>query len=91
MPVDSQRNTKLLKDWKHSHTIYREYETDYTFFASPHDWQVPDFDSTLPDCNNQRSRYSVVCGHGHDSIVNAVAEEVASTIFPEEQASAPKN
>lgn len=47
----------------------------------PMDWLVPNFDSTLMETNAERSRYALMPGQGHCSIVNASAKVVASIIL----------
>lgn len=78
MPTDSQRTLDLDRDWKKalkdSHGISREY----TFIASPHDLAVPNKESTLPEVDGHKARYALVPGHGHNSIVNAVAKIVST-------------
>lgn len=78
MPTDSIRNQQLNQDWVDglSHGLTREY----TFIASPHDWQVTNYDSSLLAVD-KNARYSIVPGHGHNSIVHAVAKTVAEVIL----------
>ncbi len=73
MPTNSTRNVQLNKDSAVQSNLIR----DYTFIASPHDWQVPNYDSTLMKIQNHQARYAIISGHGHNSIVNAVAKAVA--------------
>lgn len=46
----------------------------YEFFATPEDLLVPDLDSSFP-LLNKGERYHLMPGHGHASIVAAVAEQ----------------
>lgn len=85
MPTDSKRNARLHKDWLDglSKTSERKYE--YTHIAAPHDWQVPNYDSTLPSYESTLmqkplARYAILPGHGHVSIVNATAKAVAHIV-----------
>lgn len=80
MPTDSNRGTKLHQDWVASLENTPDLERDYTFIASPHDWQVPNYDSTLSEVAKHNARYALVPGHGHNSIVDASARVVAEVI-----------
>lgn len=74
MATDSERFKRLNEEWETYVNHDTNVEREYTFFASPHDWQVPNFDSTLMEVNPLRSvRYAIVNGHGHNSIVDAIA------------------
>lgn len=81
MPTDSESIVKLNKDWTEGLKNSPEVARDHTYIASPHDWQVPNYESTLPELNNLKVRYAIVPGHGHNSIVNAVAKAVADIIL----------
>ena len=82
MPPTSERNKQLKKDWKRGLCNTSHIERDYTFIASPHDWQVPNYSSTLMGVqeHNIKARYGVLLGHGHNSIVNASAKTVAAIL-----------
>lgn len=80
MPTDSERSVKLHQDWTAALNHAPELKRDYTFFASPHDWQVPNFNATLSEVAHHKARYALVRGHGHNSIVDAVASAVAEII-----------
>jgi hypothetical protein len=79
MPSNSIRNQQLDKDWSVESTSVKELSRQYFFIASPHDWQVNNYDSTLMKVNHpdSHSHYAIIPGHGHNSIVNAVAKVVA--------------
>ncbi len=79
MPTDSARNQQLNQDWMDG--LSSGPEREYTFIASPHDWQVTNYDSSLMDVGDQNARYAIVPGHGHNSIVNSVAKAVAEIIL----------
>lgn len=79
MPTTSKRNQQLNEDWMNGLSIGPTRE--YTFIASPHDWQVTNYDSSLMEVGEKNARYAIVPGHGHNSIVNAVAKSVAEIIF----------
>jgi hypothetical protein len=79
MPTDSERNQKLNQDWIDG--LSNKPIREYTFIASPHDWQVINYDSSLMEVNGQSARYAIIPGHGHNSIVNAVAKSVAEIIL----------
>ncbi len=78
MATDSDRIQRLNREWMErlSEGPIREY----TFIASPHDWQVTNYDSTLMETHGRDARYAIVPGHGHNSIVNAVARSVAEIV-----------
>ncbi|MBA2369957.1 MAG: hypothetical protein H0V82_13215 [Candidatus Protochlamydia sp.] len=80
MPTESMRNQQLNQEWLNGMNIGPR--RDYTFIASPHDWQVTNYDSSLMEVNGQSVRYAIVPGHGHNSIVNAVAKIVAEIAVP---------
>lgn len=80
MPTDSERSVKLHQEWTAALNHAPELERDYTFIASPHDWQVPNFSATLSEVAQHKARYALVPGHGHNSIVDAVASAVAEII-----------
>lgn len=82
MPTNSKSNNDLQTEWSMGLKNYPEIEHEYTFIASPHDWQIPNYDSTLPDVEGKKALYALVPGHGHNSIVNAAASAVAEIIFP---------
>ena len=50
---------------------------EYTFFASPHDSHVPDYESSLMEVPGHRARYAIVPGQGHFTMEDAVAKSVA--------------
>ena len=79
MPTTSQRNQRLNEDWTKG--LSRGPTREYTFIASPHDWQVTNYDSSLMEVDDQIARYALVLNHGHNSIVDAVAQSVAEIIF----------
>jgi hypothetical protein len=79
MPTDSERIQRLNQEWMDG--LSKGPTREYTFIASPHDWQVTNYDSSLMDTNGQNAHYAIVPGHGHNSIVNAVAESVAEIII----------
>jgi len=79
MPAYSPRNQRLDKEWWEGQALGPMRE--YTFIASPHDWLVPNYDSSLMQVGGQNARYAIVPGHGHCSIVNAVAATVAEMIL----------
>ncbi len=79
MPIDSKRNQRLNKDWMEG--LSKGPTREYTFIASPHDWQVTNYDSSLMEANGQKALYAIVPSHGHNSIVNAVAKTVAEIIL----------
>lgn len=79
MPTDSIRNQRLNQDWVDG--LSNGPTREYTFIASPHDWQVTNYDSSLMAADKQNARYAIVPGHGHNSIVNAVAKTVAEIIL----------
>jgi len=81
MPTTSERNAQLNQRWEEARQRPNAPRTDYTFIASPHDWLVPNFDSTLMETNAERSRYALMPGQGHCSIVNASAKVVSSIIL----------
>jgi hypothetical protein len=76
MPTQSERNLRLDQDWKNG--LNSKIERSYTFIASPHDWQVTNYDSSLMEVqNSSKANYAIIPGHGHNSIVNAIAGVVA--------------
>lgn len=81
MPTTSRRNQQLNDDWMNG--LSTEHTRKYTFFASPHDWPVPNYNSSLMEVNEKNAHYAIVPGHGHNSIVNAVAKSVAEIILTE--------
>lgn len=79
MPTGSIRNQQLDQDWMEG--LYTGPMRKYTFIASPHDWQVTNYDSSLMEVNGHHARYAIVARHGHNSIVNAVAKTVVEIIM----------
>jgi hypothetical protein len=79
MPTDSERIQRLNQEWMDG--LSSGPAREYTFIASPHDWQVTNYDSTLMEINSHYARYAIVPGHGHNSIVNAVSKPVAEIIL----------
>lgn len=76
MPTESARNKQLDEDWMQAVSAVGP-KREYTFFAAPHDWQVPNYNSSLMEVPCKAARYAIVTGHGHNSIVDAVAKSVA--------------
>lgn len=79
MPTTSKRNRQLNEDWMNG--LSTGPIREYTFIASPHDWQVTNYDSSLMEVDVKNARYTIVPGHGHNSIVNAVSKAVAEIIL----------
>lgn len=79
MPTHSHRNQRLDQDWAEG--LSKGPTREYIFIASPHDWQVTNYDSSLMAVDPQNARYAIVPGHGHNSIVDAVAKTVAEVIL----------
>ena len=77
MPTDSKRNQQLDLDWMEG--LNRGPKREYTFIASPHDWQVINYDSSLMETDKD-AHYGIITGHGHNSIVTAAAKIVAQII-----------
>lgn len=80
MPTDSASMQKLNADWKEHVEESNKSARDYTFIASPHDWHVPNYESTLPAISRHKVRYAIVPNHGHNSIVDAASKAVAEII-----------
>ncbi len=82
MATDSNCIKRLNHDWKAGWNKASNLKRDYTFIASPHDWSVPNYDSTLMEIPTTRNvRYAIVPYHGHSTIVNATAEAVADIVL----------
>ncbi|MBA3237795.1 MAG: hypothetical protein H0T62_05510 [Parachlamydiaceae bacterium] len=80
MPVGSERNLQLDMDYAEALQKMPDIEREYTFIASPHDWMVPDEESTLMDVGAVKAKYAIVPRHGHNSIVKVTAKVVAQMI-----------
>lgn len=81
LPLRSERSNRLNVEWEQHVNSDTRIDREYTFFASPHDWSVPDFESTLMEVNSMRkSRYAIVSCHGHNSLSYAVSKTVAKII-----------
>lgn len=86
MATTSTRTLRLNREWKEWFEKSGSCTREYTFIASPHDWLVPNYESTLPEIparDGVRTRYAIIPGHGHNSIVNASAQAVAEIIVQE--------
>ncbi|OGN62920.1 MAG: hypothetical protein A3E26_01945 [Chlamydiae bacterium RIFCSPHIGHO2_12_FULL_49_32] len=81
MSTDSSRNKQLDQDFATGSSKSVNLKCTYTRIASPHDWQVPNYNSTLIETPKHPALYAIVPGHGHNSIVNAVAKAVVERIF----------
>jgi hypothetical protein len=81
MPTNSTRSKILHESWKKSLKDSSFIDRKYTFIASAHDWIVPNFDSTLLEVEEAKTKYAIVKGHGHISIVNRVAKVVSQFIM----------
>lgn len=79
MPTGSSRNKRLNQEWTKGLT--KGPAREYIFIASPHDWQVTNYDSSLMDADKQNARYAIIPGHGHNSIVSAASKTVAEIIL----------
>ncbi len=80
MPTNSDRFKQLEMACESAAKVI-EPTRDYTFIASPHDWQVPNYDSSLMDITGAKAKYAIIPNHGHNSIVNAVAKSVATIVL----------
>ena len=85
MPVNSERNRQLDKDFTEGVRNCPNLHFDCTFFAAPwySDWQVPDYNSTLmemPQTYKGISRYAIIGDEGHNSIVNRAAKAAATLV-----------
>ncbi|WP_059359880.1 hypothetical protein [Parachlamydia acanthamoebae] len=80
MATGSIRNAQLDRDWEEGLRNSPGIVRDYTFIASPHDWQVPNYHSTLMEIPQYSARYTLMKGHGHNSIVNAASKAIAEII-----------
>ena len=80
MPTTSNRNKQLNTDWEKMPST-GPTRKKYTFIASPHDWQVTNYDSSLMQVLEKNAYYAIVPSHGHNSIVNAVSKPVVEIIF----------
>lgn len=80
MPSNSARNQRLDRDWSLETTCMESLQREYFFMASPHDWQVNNYDSTLMEVKNHPAHYAIVKGHGHNSIVDKVSKTVAQIV-----------
>lgn len=82
MPTYSIRNTQLHTDWIASLKNFPKIRRDFTLIAALHDAVIPNYDSTLMDIPDQNTRYAIIPGHGHNSIVKKMAKTVAEIILP---------
>ncbi|MBU0769274.1 MAG: hypothetical protein KJ687_09290 [Proteobacteria bacterium] len=80
MLTDSSSNALLNKQWS-LELLNKSMTREYTFIASPHDWQVPNYSSSLMEVQDCKACYAIIPGHGHNSIVNAAAKTVAEVIL----------
>ena len=80
MPTDSKRVKRLETACKRAKRT-TNLKRDYTFIASPHDWHVPNYSSSLMKVSGAKVKYALVPNHGHNSIVNAVADDVATLVM----------
>ncbi len=88
MPAGSERQSQLDRDW--SASLKNPVPREYTFFASPHDWHVPSYDSTLPEVGNQKASYAIIQGYGHSSLPHGqTAKAIAEIIFSAERGGKP--
>lgn len=79
MPTNSSRNIQLDQEW--SNELQNDLTREYTFIASPHDWQVTNYSSSLMKVSDHKAHYAIVPGHGHNSIVNGAAKTLARIIL----------
>ncbi len=79
MPMGSERFKKLNTEWEENVNSRQDIDRDYSFIAAPHDWQVPDYESTLMEVKH-KARYAIVRNHGHNSVVDAAAKSVSQII-----------
>ena len=76
MATNSPRITQLNQQWTCAVMSQPGRQRRYTFFASPHDWHVPNYSSTLPVIprgGNVQTRYAIVSGYGHNGMEDGVA------------------
>ncbi|MBA2367713.1 MAG: hypothetical protein H0V82_01660 [Candidatus Protochlamydia sp.] len=79
MPTDSARNQLLNHEWFNG--LNNGPRREYYFIASPHDWTVPNYDSTLMEVAGHRTHYAIVPGQGHNTIEVARAKSIAEIIL----------
>ncbi|MES2121687.1 MAG: alpha/beta hydrolase [Chlamydiota bacterium] len=80
MPTDSKRFAQLNQELAKAPDYY-DYRRDYIFIASPHDWMVPNYNSTLMEVPHFLARYAIIPGHGHNSIPYAKADVISEAIL----------
>lgn len=81
MPVGCQRMIKLEKDWLEGLSQSPQVRREYIFIATPHDWLVPNFDSTLLRVPLENAQYAIVGNNGHFSIIIRSAKMIRKIIF----------
>lgn len=86
MPTHSKSVSQLHENWLKTfeNSNNSKIEREYLFFCSPHDYHVPNKDSTLmqvPQSKNITCKYSVVLGHGHISITHFLTSKICQIIF----------
>lgn len=85
MPTNSDRIQKLNAKWT-KRLDNTNLQREYYFIASPHDWHVPNYDSTLMEVPKKfPAHYAIATGHGHNSIVNGSAKAIAKIILKDYQ------
>lgn len=77
--LHSKKSKRLDQGWHAG--LSKGPEREYTFIASPHGWQVTNDDLSLMDVEGKKAKYAIVPGHGHNSVVNAVAKTVAEIVI----------
>jgi hypothetical protein len=77
---------ELEKAWQEAMTWMQYFERDYVFFGAAHDWEIPNYDSTLMSMDNTSrkenmlARYVVIPGHGHLSACAHVTRDLVNLI-----------
>lgn len=79
IPTTSERNKRLKEDWE-KYTKEHFIKREHTLFASSDDWVIPNIESSLPTLNHSTTRYAIVTGHGHLSILNRVTKKIAQLV-----------
>jgi hypothetical protein len=81
MPMNCKKMINLEKKWLEAINKSSHIHRQYFFLAAPHDWLVPNYDSTLPKIPLDNAHYLLLKNCGHFNIINKSVKIVWDIIF----------
>ena len=77
LPTDSERVELLNRHWDSAMKEPVPFSPEFIFIGAPHDWLVPNTDSSLMEVPGKTCLYAYVANHGHCSVLAPIATSLA--------------